>query len=344
MEIDAGTVVHAQETYRIDTLRFIKGSAVDLPLEDACVDLVVSFETLEHIRQHDQFMREVKRVLRPDGRFIVSTPDRSVYSARLESFNQFHLLELTEPEFETLLRMHFAQVVILRQRAILGSLIASTQNERLWRTYERRAPEYIEASNGLARSPYLIGIASDCDLPYVASSAYIDRRGVGETVDAFLRAPTLEALAVERERERDAVRAAHAQAEDERDAALAALTDAKSRAAECERERDAVRAAHAQAEDERDAALAALTDVKSRAAECERDRDTALAALIDAKSRAAERDAVLAALATEEARVRELTSYRGSWLKRLRITTRPYRRAVFPGSHRGSADLRREEF
>jgi ubiquinone/menaquinone biosynthesis C-methylase UbiE len=257
VEIEAGTVAHAAETYRGDNLRFIQGSASNLPLEDACVDVVVSFETLEHIREHEQFVLEVRRVLRPGGTFIVSTPDRSIYSGRLESFNQFHLLELVEAEFEALLRTHFAHVVILYQRAILGSVIAATQKGGQWRSYERRATEYIEASSGLSRSPYLIGVASDADLPHVASSAYIDRRGVGEVILQFMRAPELE-------RERDAARAAQAEAERERDAARAAQ-------AEAERERDAARAAQAEAERERNAARAAQ-------AEAERERDAARAA------------------------------------------------------------------
>ncbi len=147
VEIDAGAVAHAVQAYGSDNLRFLQGTAIDLPLEQTCVDVVVSFETLEHIREHEKFVTEVRRVLRPDGLFIVSTPDRSIYSARLESFNQFHLLELTEAEFDALLRTRFANVNILRQRAILGSLIAA-QDGGPWRSYEQRTPEYIEASSG----------------------------------------------------------------------------------------------------------------------------------------------------------------------------------------------------
>ena len=304
VEIDAGTVAHAAETYRGDNLRFIQGSASDLPLEDACVDVVVSFETLEHIREHEQFVREVRRVLRPGGTFIVSTPDRSIYSGRLESFNQFHLLELAEPEFEALLRTHFAHVVILYQRAILGSVIAATQKGGQWRSYERRATEYIEARSGLARSPYLIGVASDADLPQVPSSAYIDRRGVGEVVLQFMRAPGLEASAAECGRERDAARAARAEAE--------------LRAAGSERERDAAEQRAAGSERERDAA-------EQRAARSERERDAA-------EQRAAgserERDAARAAFAR---------SFSG-WINRLRRKTRPYRRAVLGGMFRRSKD------
>jgi O-antigen biosynthesis protein len=283
VEIDAATVAHAAESYRGDNLRFIQGSASELPLEDACVDVVVSFETLEHIREHEQFVREVGRVLRPGGTFIVSTPDRRIYSGRLESFNRFHLLELAEPEMEALLRTYFSHVVILYQRAILGSVIATTQKGGLWRSYERRAKEYIEASNGLARSPYLIGIASNADLLPVTSSAYIDRRGVGEVVFESARARGLETLAAEREWERDTARAAHAEAGGERDAAKAALVEA-------ERECDAAKAALVEAERERDAARG------------------------------------------------ELARSWGQRMKRLRLETRAYRRAVFGRLVRRSKD------
>ena len=223
VEIDAASVKHAEESYRLGNLRFLEGNALDLPLGDACVDVVVSFETLEHVREHERFASEVRRVLRSGGTFIVSTPDRATYSARGEHFNEFHLLELTEVEFESFLRAHFAHVVILRQRAVLGSVIAVSDCAG-WRSYERRAPDYVEASGGLARAPYLIGVASDANLLPIPSTAYIDRRSPQDV----WRAP-----AVERER-------------DEARAELAALADAER---ERTRERDAAKAALARAEE-----------------------------------------------------------------------------------------------
>ena len=55
---------------------------------------VVSFETIEHFDRQDDFLREVRRVLRPDGSFIVSTPDRDVYSPAGSPANPFHVHEL----------------------------------------------------------------------------------------------------------------------------------------------------------------------------------------------------------------------------------------------------------
>ena len=85
VDIDEGTLAHSREAYPLENLRFLHGSAIDLPLEEASVDAVVSFETLEHIREHDDFVAEVKRVLRPGGLFIVSTPRPScIFGAKGE--------------------------------------------------------------------------------------------------------------------------------------------------------------------------------------------------------------------------------------------------------------------
>ena len=89
----------------MEALKRVEGGEV--PLGDASVDAVVSFETLEHVREHARFMAEVKRVLRPGGKLIISTPERVVYSARGEPVNKYHLLELSVAEFYSLLRANF---------------------------------------------------------------------------------------------------------------------------------------------------------------------------------------------------------------------------------------------
>jgi ubiquinone/menaquinone biosynthesis C-methylase UbiE len=44
-------------------------------LADHSVDIVVSFETIEHVENYDHFLAEIRRVLKPDGRFIGSVPN-----------------------------------------------------------------------------------------------------------------------------------------------------------------------------------------------------------------------------------------------------------------------------
>jgi ubiquinone/menaquinone biosynthesis C-methylase UbiE len=80
VECSGPTVHGAVGNFVQSNLWYLRAAARALPLADACVDAVVSFETIEYFDRQDDFLREVRRVLRPDGRFIVSTPDRDVYS------------------------------------------------------------------------------------------------------------------------------------------------------------------------------------------------------------------------------------------------------------------------
>jgi len=187
VEIDPGSVAHAAANYAFPNLSFLNGDALDLPIADATVDVVVSFETLEHVADHQRFLSEVRRVLRPGGLLIVSTPDRSVYSAEGIAPNLYHVLELTAPEFNALLAQHFANHTLLQQRAVLGSAM-STPEGRGWRSYDRRSVERIEATDGLARADYLIALASDGPLPEPVSSIYLDRRRVHDAIEALQNA------------------------------------------------------------------------------------------------------------------------------------------------------------
>ncbi len=55
---------------------FHQGDAVDLGrFADASLDFVASFETVEHLREPEKFLAEVRRVLKPGGRFLCSVPN-----------------------------------------------------------------------------------------------------------------------------------------------------------------------------------------------------------------------------------------------------------------------------
>lgn len=60
VDISQEAVSHAQARYQIENLDFCLGSCSAIPLEDASVDVVVSFETIEHHDEHEAMMREIK--------------------------------------------------------------------------------------------------------------------------------------------------------------------------------------------------------------------------------------------------------------------------------------------
>lgn len=175
VEIDHATVAAASAEFRRANLRYLQGDARALSLPDASIDVAVSFETLEHLAEQDAFLSELRRVLRPGGLLIISTPDRDAYSPVGTPPNPYHVLELTRAEFESLLQRHFAQVSFTAQRALIGSVILGQAQDVAARSYERRGDSIIEASDHLSRAPYIIAVASDGPLPPLPNSVYIYR-------------------------------------------------------------------------------------------------------------------------------------------------------------------------
>jgi len=189
VDISCEAVAHAAQAYRRPNLRFCEGDARSIPLGDASVDVVVSFETIEHFYEHDVFLLEVRRVLRPGGMLIVSSPDRDVYSPPESAANPFHRRELSKGEFQELLRGRFAHVHVLGQRPIAGSaMIADTDPSAESLTFEKRGSLHLEVTKGLPRSVYVIAIASDGPVTGIPDSIYIETSEVGRLLASGLEA------------------------------------------------------------------------------------------------------------------------------------------------------------
>jgi SAM-dependent methyltransferase len=128
IDIDAGAVAHARQTYAaLANVRFTEGSAASLPLADASVDAVVSFETIEHLPRADQprMLAEVARVLAADGVLVMSAPNPVEYSAARNYHNPFHQHEPDRAELAALLAGAFPVQRWYRQRRFFGSAVWS---------------------------------------------------------------------------------------------------------------------------------------------------------------------------------------------------------------------------
>jgi GT2 family glycosyltransferase/SAM-dependent methyltransferase len=175
VEIDESSVLVARREFSRSNLTFMQGDACALQLSDASFDVVVSFETLEHLSDQTKFLSEITRVLRPGGLFIVSTPDRNVYSPVGHEPNPFHAHELTRFEFSKVLFDRFEYVEIFAQRPIIGSAILGDRSICAPRVFERRGSDYVEGNDDLPRAPYLVGFASNAVLPTLPNSLYLHR-------------------------------------------------------------------------------------------------------------------------------------------------------------------------
>ena len=177
VEIDPQAVEHAAEKYRRPNLKFLQGNILQVPLpEDRSFDVVVCFEAIEHIEEHDRLMQEVLRLLKPEGVFIVSTPDKDVYRAGPEEPNPFHVKELSFREFDALLSRHFSSVRYLGQCvhpcSTLWPIGSATPTEEF--AVSRGGEEFRRLAAEDRTAQYFVAVASNGPVEDVASSVLVD--------------------------------------------------------------------------------------------------------------------------------------------------------------------------
>ena len=122
VDISSAAVKHARKKYKLPNLEFRVGSTSKIPIDDFYVDLVISFETIEHHDAHDEMMKEISRVLKPGGMLIISSPEKSIYKER-DPNNPFHIKELELNELQKLLQKYFKHLKIYTQQYVTGSMI-----------------------------------------------------------------------------------------------------------------------------------------------------------------------------------------------------------------------------
>ena len=168
VDIDPAALARAREAYRgVSRAQFAEGSVTALPIADASVDVVVSFETVEHLLAVDQprMIGEFARVLAPGGLLVLSSPNRIEYSDARNHRNPFHLHELDRDELARLLDAHFPARRWYRQRMWLGSTLWSEApggHHEAW----AGTPEAVsEASPPPALYYVLVAARRDADIP-----------------------------------------------------------------------------------------------------------------------------------------------------------------------------------
>ncbi len=99
IDIDELTIKYAKKFYSHNKISFIKASAMHTKLPKNIADVIVSFETLEHVTNPSKMITEINRILKPGGLLIISTPNKAM---SLDD-NPYHIKEFMLTELDSLL-------------------------------------------------------------------------------------------------------------------------------------------------------------------------------------------------------------------------------------------------
>jgi ubiquinone/menaquinone biosynthesis C-methylase UbiE len=125
VDVSSDAVEHAKRAYaKLPNAEFKVGSCTAIPAGDATMDVAISFETLEHIAEQEQFVAELARVLKPGGVLVVSCPNKAEYTDKRGTRNEFHVKELYRDELDALVRKRFPYVTWYGQKPTFYSVIA----------------------------------------------------------------------------------------------------------------------------------------------------------------------------------------------------------------------------
>lgn len=196
VDIDAATIARAKEKYTGNSITFLTGSVDAIPCADAGMDVIISFETIEHHNRHKEMMQEIKRVLAPGGILLISSPDKLNYSEKPGFTNPFHVKELYRAEFETLINTYFTHTLFMGQRSFYGSMIAPITANQPTAALSVYKGSYETVSRLEMEPVYIIGLASDGPLPEFNASVLDGAEVLKMQYEAFRIEVTKDAVAV----------------------------------------------------------------------------------------------------------------------------------------------------
>jgi SAM-dependent methyltransferase len=188
VDIEPAAVAHARARYAgVPGLRFEAGDATALDaLPEAGFDLIVSFETLEHVQAHERLLDGFARLLAPRGLLLISTPDKRTYTDLTGEQNPHHVRELYRDQFEALLAARFPARRLYAQKLLFQSVLWSLDGASGAAGGLTQDGQGIADGFGYAPMYYVAACArSDADLPALpalslfgdaAESVYADYR------------------------------------------------------------------------------------------------------------------------------------------------------------------------
>ncbi len=158
IDLSDEAIAYAKERYARPNLKFMQMDCSNLTFAHAKFDLAVSFEVIEHVPDVIVYMEQIKRVLKRDGLFIVSTPNKRVYTDPYGYTNPFHVTEFYYDEFLRFLKAYFVHVNVFFQGYMQGIAIKGLTPQ----ASARHIP-FDQGNTDPESASYFIAVCSDAE-------------------------------------------------------------------------------------------------------------------------------------------------------------------------------------
>lgn len=169
IDVSTDAISYARAQARSPNLDFVQASILAIPFGSESFHLVTAFEVIEHLEDWRGLLSEVRRVLHPQGLFLVSTPNRLYYaeSRAQEGPNPYHVHEFEFEEFRAALAEFFPYSTILLQNrlesfAFHGAEISAGVQVRV----EHTAPDPAHAN-------FFLGVCAKQPIPDLHTFLYV---------------------------------------------------------------------------------------------------------------------------------------------------------------------------
>jgi SAM-dependent methyltransferase len=176
IDVSSEAIAHASSNYAPSDagsrLRFEQASCTAIPAHDTAFRLITAFEVIEHLTNWRDLLAEARRVLDPNGIFLVSTPNQLYYAESRQKAgpNPFHVHEFTEQEFRAELAPFFPHVKMLLQNHIEGIALSGADTEGA-------ALEISTREDNPSSAHFFLAVCSLQPLPSITSFVFIPETG-----------------------------------------------------------------------------------------------------------------------------------------------------------------------
>jgi len=162
--VDASSeaIAHARSAYSaLGNVEFVAGDCAKLPFADGAFDVIVSFETIEHITAQQAFIAETRRLLAPGGMLLLSSPNKAEYTDRRGYQNPFHVAELYRDELSALLAGSYPHMAWYGQGiGFTSTILAESADRAQGELVGRTAKEAAAAAPAIEPLYFLVGCAA----------------------------------------------------------------------------------------------------------------------------------------------------------------------------------------